>query len=286
MTLEAYQAALSSQLQQAGIEQPSLEARLLVQHALGMDHTAWVREAAKPLDEATRQQIEPWLARRLMREPMSQILGYRDFWKDRFCVSDAVLSPRGDSEALMELVLNLYPNKQAPLRLLELGVGSGCLILSLLGEYPNATADAVDRSEAALAVASHNARMLQRNTRLRLICADWMQTLQTRYDMIISNPPYITAAELVLLEPEVRDYEPRMALCGGDDGLQAYRQILQQAPSRLAPGGHLVLELGAGQHHEVMQIAAQHGFAEVARQQDMAGIDRALALAVSGAAAK
>lgn len=276
ISIEVKQAELAAQLTLAGIDTARLDARLLMQYALDSDDTALMREARRELLQHELTRIEALAARRLQREPMAQIVGMRAFWKDEFCVSPDVLTPRPDSETLIEAMLEARADTSKPYDILDLGIGSGCLMLSLLREYPQAAGVAIDRSEQALQVARHNAKRLKLASRLIFLCADWMQTLQTQYDMIITNPPYIDAAQMARLEPEVKQFEPEWALSGGGDGLCAYRQILMQAPACLRPDGVMVLELGEGQRTDVQAIAQEHGLEVVTVRKDLAGLERAM----------
>lgn len=276
--LSELQLRLADRFARAGIAPARLEARLLLQYALGLDETGLLREARCRLDKAQIATVEALVARRMEREPLAQILGSRDFWRDRFFVSRDVLTPRPDSETLIEAMLAHRHERDRAYRVLDAGTGSGCLLLSLLREYPRATGLGIDRSEAALHIARRNAHALGLDTRADFLCADWMQTLQNTYDMIISNPPYITVSQMAALEPEVRDYEPHMALSGGDDGLYCYRRILAEASHNLTREGLMVLELGDGQAEAVGLLAKQAGFQLVECRPDLAGIARAIVL--------
>lgn len=250
------------------------EARLLAAHAWGMSPEDLLRDADKPRDA---QALAPLLARRRAAEPVAQILGYKEFWRDRFAVSRDVLCPRADSETLIETLLRVRPQQHAALRLLDLGTGSGCLLLSALREYPNATGVGVDQSEAALAVATQNAAQLMLQERATFVHSHWCSNLDARFDVVLANPPYIPTADIAGLDADVRDYEPHRALDGGADGLDCYRQILQQLPTHLTPGAHVLFEVGAGQAHDVAALAI-HPFSLHSMVPDLAGIARVVAL--------
>ena len=225
------------------------------------------------------QRLRELTARRVLREPMAYILGEREFWGLPFKVSPAVLVPRPDSETLIEAALALMPERQRPWRILDLGLGSGCLLLTLLHEYPNASGVGLEVSEEALAVAQANADALGVAARARLISgdwrqADWQQRLGGSFDLLVSNPPYIEAGAIERLMPEVARFEPKLALDGGPDGLVAYRTIATAAPALVVPGGRLLVEAGEGQAAEISRIFASAGLAIEVPWRDLAGIDR------------
>ncbi len=226
-------------------------------------------------DEA---RFEELLQRREAREPLSQILGERGFWEHDFIVNQHVLTPRPDSEVLIEEVLKILPDKEKPYQFLDLGTGSGCLILTLLHEYPNATAIAVDKSSEALDVAKRNAHKLDLQNRVEFQEGNWAEGLTEAFDLVISNPPYIPMRDYEGLMPEVRDHEPIMALVGGEDGLDFYRTISAQAPAILQQGGWLIFEVGIGQANQVAALAEQNGFDLHKIRQDYGGVERAVVL--------
>jgi release factor glutamine methyltransferase len=247
------------QLAAAGIEDAAREARLLQRHAT---------------DEST---FDSMIARRAAREPVSHILGRREFWSLDFAVTRACLDPRPDSEAVVEAVLAKLSDRGRAWRILDLGTGSGCLLLALLSELPHATGVGVDKSPEALGVALGNAYRLGISARARFVERDWTRGLEGEFDVIVANPPYIPTVELGRLEPEVGRYEPRLALDGGHDGLDAYRAVIPGLGRLLAPGGFAALEIGATQAEPVGQIALEAGFATLCRP-DLAGRDRCLIL--------
>jgi release factor glutamine methyltransferase len=225
------------------------------------------------------QRLRELTARRVLREPMAYILGEREFWGLAFKVSPAVLVPRPDSETLIEAALALMPDRQRPWRILDLGLGSGCLLLTLLREYPAASGVGMEVSEEALAVAQANAEALGVAARARLIPGDWRQSgwqkrLGGPFDLLVSNPPYVEAGEIERLMPEVARFEPRLALDGGPDGLAAYHAIAPAAPALTAPAGRILVEAGEGQATEISRIFASAGLAMEVTWKDLAGIDR------------
>lgn len=247
-------------LSAAGIEDASREARLIQRNA--------------PDEESFAAMV----ARRAAREPMSHILGRREFWSLDFAVTRHCLDPRPDSETVVETVLASLPDRARPLRILDLGTGSGCLLLALLSELPNATGVGVDASVEALGIAMGNAHRLGFGTRAQFVQRRWTQGLDGNFDIVVSNPPYIPTDEIDRLAPEVARYEPRLALDGGRDGLDAYRAILPGLKRVLAPDGFAVLEIGADQAEKVCRLAETMGFLNQTVHKDLGGRDRAVKL--------
>ena len=263
----------------AGIDNVRFEARLLLSHATGLTIEQLVargRDSAPPAVAVTLRELT---ARRVRREPMAYILGEREFWGLPFKVSPAVLVPRPDSETVIETVLDLLPDRTRKLRILDLGLGSGCLLLTLLREYPQATGVGIEASDEALAVAQANAESLGVASRARLTAgdwreADWAERLDGPFDLLVSNPPYIESATVEGLMPEVARHEPRLALDGGADGLAAYRAIASGAPRLVVRGGWAVIEGGAGQATDIAALFRAAGFAPQAARKDLGGVDR------------
>jgi release factor glutamine methyltransferase len=214
------------------------------------------------------------LARRAGHEPVSRILGHREFWSLDFALGPATLDPRPDSETLVEAALAACPDR--PLRVLDLGTGTGCLLLAVLHDRPAAFGLGVDRSEAAAGTARANARALGLADRAAFLVGDWATALDARFDLILSNPPYIPEAEIAALDPEVRDHDPHLALSGGADGLDAYRDLAVALPGLLVPGGTAVVELGIGQAADVAALFRAAGLDITATPHDLAGIPRCL----------
>jgi release factor glutamine methyltransferase len=257
-------------------ELAALEARLLAQHAWGMSHEVLVRDANQPVDENAAQQLQQMVARRAKREPLSQIVGEKDFWKDSFTVTRDVLTPRADSETLIEALLKHCPGDA--LSILDLGTGSGCLLLSALREFPEATGVAVDRSPAALAIARLNAARLGLESRAVFLEGDWCNPLDKRdgFDIVVSNPPYIAHAALAALDEDVKGFEPHLALDGGNDGLDCYRAIFTSVPAHLNANAHVLVEVGDTQALDVKMIGEAAGLRHLETHRDLAGIERVL----------
>lgn len=261
-------------LRAAGVDTPRLDARLLLAHALGGPQEALLADLDAPVDTSAYDAL---LARRAAREPLALITGHRGFWTLDLAVSAATLIPRPDSETLIEAAVAARPDRGAVRRVLDLGTGTGCLLLAALVEFPAAFGVGVDRSLAACRLARRNAEMHGLAGRAAMLCADWAAPLAARFDLILCNPPYIPTGALPGLMPEVARFEPASALDGGPDGLDAYRRLLPMLPELLAPAGLAVVELGQGQAKHVQALARAQGLAATTRS-DLAGIPRALLL--------
>lgn len=250
-----------------------LEARILAQHAWGVKPEVIVRDAELPVEQDKIEALEVLVARRLTREPIAQILGYKHFWKDDFVVTRDVLTPRADSEIVIEQALKHATTVK---NVLDLGTGSGCLLLSLLGEFPDAHGVGVDASPAALNIARRNAHNTLRSARTEFLGGRWCEPLEisAQFDIVVSNPPYIPSREIAKLMSDVRDHEPHMALDGGTDGLDCYRSILTQVKPHMRDDALLLFEVGIGQAHDVASHAVAHGFELIEIAKDLSGIDR------------
>ncbi len=257
---------------------PALEARLLVGHVLGLSREAMVAHPQRPVAAAEARAVDGLVARRQRGEPLAYILGEREFWSLPFAVNPDVLIPRPDSEAVVETALSHLDDRDRPVRILDLGTGSGCLLLALLHECENATGVGVDCSQAALRVARSNAGRLGLDERCSFVCANWGGGLAGRFDLIVSNPPYIDAQSFARLDPTVRCFEPAVALLAGADGLDAYRALSAHLERLLALGGLAVVELGAGQRHGVARLLAAAGLGAIAVGHDLCGHERCLTL--------
>jgi release factor glutamine methyltransferase len=272
--------AVAEQFRQAGIESPELDARVLIGHALGLDHAGLATAAAQQISDLTATQIERFTARRLAGEPVARIVGQKEFWSLPLTVTPAVLVPRPETEILVELALALIDRDGArtrPLRIADLATGSGAIVLALLSELPNACGIGTDVDTEALAVARSNAKQLGFDDRATFLAADYGTALEGSFDLVVSNPPYVASADIGTLAPEVREHDPRHALDGGADGIAAYRAIAADASRLLKPRGHLVVEIGAGQERAVNGLFAARGLAIAETRHDLSGIPRALA---------
>jgi release factor glutamine methyltransferase len=267
----------TARLAAAGIDSALSDARLLLMAAFGIDRTGLLSRAAEPLPPDAAARYSAHLARRAAREPVSRILGRREFWSLDFALGPATLDPRPDSETLVEAALAAVPDRPVsdqPLRVLDLGTGTGCLLLAVLHDRAAAFGIGVDRSEAAARTARDNARALGLADRAAFTVGDWATALAGRFDLVLSNPPYIPDSDIAALEPEVREHDPRLAQSGGADGLDAYRALAAALPGLLAPGGTAVVELGIGQAADVAALFRAVGLDIAGTAHDLAGIPR------------
>jgi release factor glutamine methyltransferase len=257
---------------------PALDARLLLQQVLSCDHAELIAESNHQLTDDQVREFQELLLRRLSGEPVSRILGEREFYGRRFNTSPAVLDPRPDTETLVEACLE-HLTPEASLTLLDLGTGSGILAITLLAERPGNFAVATDMSGAALSVARLNAAVWNVERRIAFVESDWFQDVEGTFDLIVSNPPYIPVADIPGLEIEVRDHDPEIALAGGADGLDCYRAIAASALGQLAPQGIVAVEIGAGQENDIITIFAANGFYIRSAHRDLGGHIRCLVFA-------
>lgn len=278
--VQAWNAA-KARLQAAGVEGPVIDARLLVEAAAGASRTDIIGDPQRVLSEDQAATLEGFIVRRERREPVSHILGRKGFWKIMLGVSADVLTPRPDTETLVELVLRDLPEAK-PFSVLDLGVGSGAILLAILAERPAGRGLGVDVSDEALAVARENAANLGLAGRTALLRGDWTRGLEDAgFDLVVANPPYVRSAEIERLAPEVRDHEPRLALDGGPDGLDAYRLLAPEILRVLKPGGRFAVEIGFDQSAEVAALFTAAGAQDVATYKDLANRDRVVAGAKS-----
>ncbi len=276
---------ISSLLSHHRLDSAEPDARMLVLGGTGCTRTELVLSPDRRLDTHAARKIESFVTRRLAGEPVTRILGSRAFWTLDLRVTADVLDPRPDSETIVRAALEaLGARKNTSLRILDLGTGSGALLLALLSECPQATGVGIDLSEEACAVARENAERNALSDRASIAQGRWFEGLRDTFDLIVSNPPYIESAEIAGLATEVRAHDPLLALDGGADGLTAYREIVAGLPSALRGGGFAVLELGAGQETAVTQLAQAAGLRASGTKADLGGVVRALVLEVETAA--
>ena len=273
--LEALLALAKSALIRADVATPALDARLLMQHVLGITHAEIIAGANRQLTDDRAEIYDDLIKRRLAGEPVTRILGEREFYGRSFKISPNVLDPRADTEALIDLCLDHMPPDSYQ-TILDLGTGSGIIALTLLAERPHKRAVVTDVSPAALTVARRNAESWNLARRVAFVQSSWFESIQGSFDLIVSNPPYIPKTEIPKLEIEVRDHDPHLALDGGDDGLDAYRTIAARAAAHLAPHGMVAVEIGASQRIDVESIFQNQGFSLAAHRHDLGGHCRAL----------
>jgi release factor glutamine methyltransferase len=279
-TLAQTRHALTERLRQAGIDSADADARLLIAHALRIDRAELMANGDRILLDDETTAIEALAERRLRREPVARIFGRKQFWSLTLRLSPDVLVPRPETETVIEAALDAVVRdalQMEKVRILDIGTGSGALLLALLSELPNAIGTGTDISPAALAVARANAERSNLADRCAFVAGDAAAGVPGPFDLIVSNPPYIAHGDIASLEPEVRDFDPALALDGGTDGLDGYRAIAADARRLLAPGGRLIVELGAGQEAAVRALFTNAGLKVAAAVDDLAGIPRALA---------
>jgi release factor glutamine methyltransferase len=269
---------LRRSLTEAGFETAALDARLLLLTALGISAIDLITSPDTPLTPDQATTLSAFLRRRLNHEPVARIVGEREFWGLPFRLSPETLVPRPDTETLVETALDLLPDRQAPLRIVDFGTGSGCILVALLHELPNATGLGVDLSFGALVTARANANDNRVGNRCHFALSRWADAISGGFDLIVSNPPYIASGVIPSLDEEVREHDPRLALDGGLDGLEPYRILLGEAERLLAPGGLLAVEIGYDQAEALSSLAGLHGLEILRIAHDLSGNPRCVAM--------
>jgi len=277
LTARTAKRLLTQAFQDAGLSFAEMDATEIVLNATGLTQTSFILQGTTPLTPAMCERIQDGMRRRLAREPIDHILGWREFFGRRFTVTKDVLSPRADTETLIREALSALANIEKP-HILDLGTGSGAIGLTLLAERPDAILTATELSDKALEIARENAKALNLEDRVTFSQGSWWSAIDPnmKFDAILSNPPYIDAKAMLELETEVADYDPAMALEGGEDGLRDYRIILGHAANHLMVGGWLGLEIGFDQADPVSALAEKAGFTEITLTQDLSGNDRVI----------
>jgi release factor glutamine methyltransferase len=279
-TIEGARRALAARLRQHGIDSAELDARLLTGAVLGLDLTGLVTASKRAVTPDEAALLENFLQRRVAGEPVARIVGVKEFWGLALQLSPETLVPRPDTETVVEFALETWRDQQRPhsqARIVDIGTGSGAILLALLSELPEANGVGTDISAAALQTASRNASHLGLASRAAFVVCNYASALSGMFDLIVSNPPYIRSADIVELDREVREHDPALALDGGADGLDAYRAIVPQAAHLLAPGGTLIVEAGHGQSGPISELMAASGLtSERPPKADLAGIPRAV----------
>jgi release factor glutamine methyltransferase len=276
VTLGSILAEAVAALSAAGLDEPRRRARRLVAASLDVSPSELLGHPERTLERSAVERLRGSLARTVVGEPLSRVLGCREFWGLRFALSADTFDPRPESETLVEAVLRRIPDRRAPVRVLDLGTGTGCLLLALLSEFPTAFGLGVDIATGAVMTARENAAALGVLDRTRFVVGDWSSALLGRFTVIVANPPYIASDALAGLPPEVRHYDPGRAVDGGEDGLAAYRKIAEDLPALLASGGIFVAEIGAGQTLAAAAIFKAGGLLIDGIERDLAGIERCI----------
>jgi release factor glutamine methyltransferase len=269
---------LAAEFRAGGIDSPDLDARILVGHALDLDHTALAAATARPLKADEQNALAALVHRRLTGEPVARIVGQKEFWSLPLRIDAATLVPRPETETVVEAALaaiDALGSRTRQLRIADLGTGSGAILLALLSELANAYGVGTDASAPALAVARDNAQRLGL-PRASFVACNMAAALRGPFDVIVSNPPYIASGDIATLAAEVRDFDPRLALDGGPEGLDFYRAIAATVPALLVPGGAVVVELGIGQMEPAAALFAAAGLAPSPPRPDLNGVPRAL----------
>ena len=263
--------SFAKKLGDAGVDNPGLDSKLLVGHALGLGPAELLSQSRRALLPKEERAIEVLLAQRIAGKSVARILGRREFWSLDFGLNEATLEPRPDSETLVEAVLKNAKNKKS---ILDLGTGTGCLLLALLHDLPEAKGLGIDKSSRAVEQAKANAENLGLASRAAFKTGNWLEAVAQTFDIIISNPPYIPSEEIESLMRDVRDFDPLLALDGGEDGLDPYRHLIPKLKDYLNPSGLVAFEVGAGQAGRVAALFREYGYADIAIDKDLGGIER------------
>ncbi len=269
---------IKSQLSAAGIDTAELEARILLEDVAGIPKSEFLFQKNKDLSPDITQKIQIIIDRRVGGESLGRVLGYRDFWNSRFYLSADTLEPRPDTETLIEAALEC---ESPPKRILDLGTGTGCILLSLLQEYPDAIGVGVDIAGGACVTARENAQRLGLQNRVTFLNGSWFEPLanESQFDLIVSNPPYIPSVEIRNLQNEVKNHDPILALDGGEDGLLPYKFLLPKFKNYLEQGGTVLLEFGAGQVDDIVRIVEDAGATLIRTIHDLGGHPRVVKIA-------
>ena len=267
---------MSKELTAAEFEKPHLDARLLLAHAANINSVKIFGYPEDTVDSHTVKNAYAMLKRRKRGEPVAYIVGKKEFWSISFFVTRDTLIPRPESEIIIETILNNIPDKTQNLSILDLGTGSGCLLLTLLSELPNARGIGVDISLKACAIAQQNTANMNLEKRAKIIHGDWMNQITEKFDIIVSNPPYIQDAEIETLDESVRDFEPKLALSGGYDGLVSYRKIIDHSRNHLNEKGFIAVEIGINQATKIAKIFTHFGFSVKQITHDLANFERCI----------
>ncbi|WP_435641922.1 peptide chain release factor N(5)-glutamine methyltransferase [Micavibrio aeruginosavorus] len=269
---------IQTRFRAAGVENPGLEARILVKAALGVSDADLITGSAQTYPQADLDRLEGMVARRLAGEPPSRILGSREFWGRDFVLSPDTLDPRADTETLIEAALECFKGREPPKRILDIGTGTGCIAITLLAEWPGATGVATDLSAGAVDTARLNARNNGVDSRIQVVQTRWVDGIDVEsgagFDLIVSNPPYIPSNDIESLDENVRRFDPILALDGGDDGLNAYRDIITETKRLFNPGGIMLWEIGINQLKDIARLVENAGATRGRTWADLGGIPR------------
>ncbi len=277
-TLNSLYKEIIRQLQKSGIDSADLDARIIINERTALDLSDIITKPDAMISDNCLSKIQNDINYRVAGKPLSRIYGVQEFWGLPFKISKYTLDPRSDTELIIDITVKRIP-KDAPIKILDLGTGSGCILISLLSEFPNAVGYGIDSSIEALKIAKENAILNNCEERISFICCSWFEAFKHNdrdfnFDLIVSNPPYIKNQEIPVLDIEVREYDPILSLNGGDDGLQAYKDIFPKLNKFLDHGGFALFEIGYDQEEDVMRLAEDAGFALRSVHHDLAGNPR------------
>ena len=275
-TLGSVYRYLIRELSLSKIENPQLEARILLAFASGVKQTRIIGYPEDRLDNSIISNLEKIMARRKTGEPIAYITGVKEFWSLNFNVTKETLIPRPHSETIVQSVLDTITNHMDRISILDLGTGPGCLLLALLSELPKAIGVGIDTSSTSCKIAEKNAKELGLNNRAKFYQGNWMEGIHDQFDIIVTNPPYVAEPDMKFLDREIRLFEPHVALSGGPDGVAAYRLIAKESITRLKTAGILVVEIGINQAQSIRDIFVQNGLKVIKTQRDFSNIDRCI----------
>ena len=277
LTVGRYLNQIAQRLEEAGIESPRLDARIMVSHVLRMEPSEVFLRSNDRIDLALQDNINALVERRLAKEPVSRITGKREFWGLSFELSADTLDPRPDTETLVEVVLEMKANfADRPIKILDLGTGTGCILLALLNECPKASGVGIDVSAGAVSVARSNAQRLGLSDRAKFAVADWADGIKDEFDIVVSNPPYVAEVDRNTLPEDVERYDPSTALFGGSDGFDAYHTLIPEVNRVLCPSGFCAIEVGVDQAGTVSEMMRSAGFDILDHRYDLSGIVRCI----------
>ncbi len=263
-----------ARLKGAGVEMPDLDARFIIEERTPYDWSDIIARPDSLITQIQHDEIVSDINARIAGKPLSRIYGCREFWGLEFLISEDTLDPRPDSELIIDVALKHFPDRDRPLEILDLGTGSGCILISLLSEFKNARGVGVDLSSGAVKCAKENAQKNHVGTQAHFLCGSWLNGINKKFDLIVSNPPYISNQVIPTLSKEVRNHDPILALDGGDDGLDPYKEVFPQLKNVLNADGIALFEIGYDQEKDVMRLAEDAGFAQRTVHFDLAGNPR------------
>ena len=275
MILNQIQKKLSNNFSTIGIETPELDARIILKEVLSLDDKDLILKESLDISDETIKKINAIELRRLNGEPISKIFKKRDFYKSTFVISNDVLDPRPETELIVEIANN-YINKSKVKNILDLGTGTGCILLSILKENKMINGLGIDLSKEAISIAKRNSKKLHLETQSDFLVSNWMSSVNYKYDLVVSNPPYISSGDINKLSKSVKIYDPILSLDGGDDGLNSYRLIASDLKRIISKNALIIIEIGCNQSLQVIEIFKKNDFKFIKKYNDINGLDRVL----------